>query len=68
MEREIGGNFCEEILKCDKKLEDNERIIWFDTGRSAIRFLLDRLGNKIKRVLLPQYACESPPTPLWGPQ
>ncbi len=59
MEREIGGNFCEEILKCDKKLEDNERIIWFDTGRSAIRFLLDRLGNKIKRVLLPQYACES---------
>ena len=43
MEREIGGNFCEEILKCDKKLEDNERIIWFDTGRSAIRFLLDKV-------------------------
>lgn len=59
MEREIGGNFCEELSKNSRKLKDSKKILWFDTGRSAIRCLLDFLGEKIKRVMLPQYVCES---------
>lgn len=59
MEREIGGYFCEELFRSDQKLKDGKRILWFDSGRSAIRCLLDLLGNKIKRVMIPQYVCES---------
>ena len=59
MKKEIGGNFCEELLKSDRKLQDSKRIQWFDSGRSAIRFLLGLLEDKIERVMLPQYVCES---------
>lgn len=59
MMKEIGGNFCEELLKSSKEIQDSQRILWFDSGRSAIRCLLDWLGDKIKCVMLPQYICES---------
>lgn len=59
MEIEVGGNFCEELTKGNQRIEDSERVLWFDTGRSAIRCLLDLLGDRIERVMLPQYVCES---------
>lgn len=59
MKKEIGGNFCEKLLKSNRILQDSKRIIFLDSGRSAIRYLLDLLKDKIKRVMLPQYVCES---------
>ncbi len=59
MKKEIGGNFCEELLKSNRILQDSKRILFLDSGRSAIRYLLDLLTDKIKRVMLPQYVCES---------
>ncbi len=59
MKKEIGGNFCEELLKSNQKLQDSKRILCLDSGRSAIRYLLDVLEDKIERVMLPQYVCES---------
>lgn len=59
MKKEIGGNFCEELLISNQKLQDSKRILCLDSGRSAIRYLLDVLEDKIERVMLPQYVCES---------
>lgn len=58
-EKEFGSNFCDELLKSDRRLDNNDKVLFFDSGRSAIRYLLDYLGEKIKRVMLPQYTCES---------
>ena len=57
--KEFGSNFCEELSKHSETLKDKENIIFFDTGRSALRFLLDNLVHNIERVMLPQYICES---------
>lgn len=59
MKKEIGGNFCEELLISNRTLRDSKRMFFFDSGRSAIRYLLDLLKDKIKSVMLPQYVCES---------
>lgn len=59
MEKEIGGNFYEELLISNRTLQDSKRLVFFDSGRSAIRYLLDLLQDKIKSVMLPQYVCES---------
>lgn len=59
MKREIGGNFCEELLISNRTLQDSKGMFFFDSGRSAIRYLLDLLKDKIESVMLPQYVCES---------
>lgn len=59
IEREWGSNFCEELQVCDKRLDDGEGLLFFDTGRSALRYLLDHLTKGIERVMLPQYDCGS---------
>lgn len=58
MGKEYGGFFCETI---EEKLlvEDNEKCLYFDSARSAIRFLLKNKVWTKKRVLLPDYLCES---------
>lgn len=45
--KEFGSNFCEELSKHSETLKDKENIIFFDTGRSALRFLLDNLVHNI---------------------
>lgn len=59
MQKEYGSNFCEELNKGAGRLEDGHGRIFFDSGRSALRYLLDALGTEIKSVMLPQYNCES---------
>lgn len=59
MQKEYGSNFCEELNKGADRLEDGHGKIFFDSGRSALRYLLDALGTEIKSVMLPQYNCES---------
>lgn len=59
MQKEYGSNFCEELQKSGGLLEDSDGRLFFDSGRSALRYLLDFLGARIERVLLPQYDCES---------
>lgn len=58
-EKEFGSNFCEELSKCNRRLDNNDRALFFDSGRSAIRYLLDYLGERVRKVMLPQYICES---------
>lgn len=62
MRKEIGGNFCEEIKTTNYPIKDSTHIRFFDTGRSAIRYLLKSIG--IKKALLPQFTCESIITPF----
>ena len=57
--KEFGSNFCELIEECNLYLDDSEYVKYFDSGRSAIRYLLDKLNTQVYTVLLPQYICES---------
>lgn len=57
--KEYGSNFCEEIQESNTRLEDSEKVIFLDSGRSALRYLLRQLGGSGFRVMLPQYTCES---------
>lgn len=57
--KEWGSNFCEEIRCSENCLYDEKQKLYFDTGRSALRYLLHHLKGERKRVLLPQYICES---------
>ncbi|MCM1307115.1 MAG: hypothetical protein NC223_00785 [Butyrivibrio sp.] len=59
MQKEYGSNFCEELQISGERLEDSDGRLFFDSGRSALRCLLDLPGEDIQRVLLPQYDCES---------
>lgn len=59
MRKEIGSNFYEEIKRADTTLRRDKHTLLFDTGRSAIRFLLKMQGEHWKTVLLPMYTCES---------
>lgn len=58
MKKEYGGFFCESI-ESQNMVEDNENILYFDSARSGIRFLLNKRKWTKKRVLLPDYLCES---------
>lgn len=62
--KEWGSNFCEEIGIAENCLYDEKQKLYFDTGRSALRYLLHYLKVERKRVLLPQYICESVITPF----
>ena len=57
--KEFGSNFFDEIEPSRFYLNDSESVMYFDAGRSAIRYLLHALEGKIDTVLLPQYTCES---------
>lgn len=62
MQREIGSEFhsIEVIDKCDNNIFSylqDYNTIFFDSGRSALKYLLQCLPSK--RVLLPGYICES---------
>lgn len=59
LEKEIGSNFCETIEKSQKCIRDSQELFFFDSGRSAINFVLDRMQGENLRVLLPLYTCES---------
>lgn len=65
MERkEWGSNFCEKLYDTNSFLLDSIQTMYFDTGRSALRYLLSHLKIKEKRVMLPQYICESMISPF----
>lgn len=59
MEKEIGSNFCEEISICSRRVDDKNGRLFFDSARSALRYLLDCVGQQIKTVMLPSYDCGS---------
>lgn len=59
MEKEFGGNFCEKYPIGSCQVKDSVGQVFFDSGRSAIRCLLDYLGGKIQTVMLPEYTCAS---------
>lgn len=57
--KEFGSNFCEELEVSPLFLNDSNSRLFFDSGRSALRFLLNQIGRKISKVLLPEYICDS---------
>lgn len=57
---EIGSNFFEEDLKVKVKKElPEDNIIYLDSGRNAIRLILNNIESKTKKALLPAYTCDT---------